>query len=584
VLSDSTERERDELAPGERQAKPTDKDLYARLQRYMRTRDDEDLAIEQLPTPTVGLETGLEHAVAAEESHEGSADRSEPAVRAPAIHETVRAAPERVSVLQAQLEALASTEVRRLEAVERRERELLAHQDELQLRAREIPPPPRLPLALDRFARERENLQHALDGIDAELHGVRTLRARLIAEVGQPDQIRAERRALETVVAGARTERDALISELVAQELATPARWAIAALGERPSPPRERQLWDRAARGLARYRIEHDIIDDRVPLGERPTDHVLAEHYERALARLERVRHELGVDAPAREHTQPPRLPPDYARLFGEPRAASLEEALAAEYEQMRALSDEQLRTLAATPAGQIDELDRRAAVQAIRLEDEHAHHQHTAAKQADRAARLQEQAEELGWRNRHDRGQLRHDTDLHRQHAARHIADAERIELELRRLRAAGRHPEQWLQNHGQQLVKQIAASAELAERRELQIERAAELAMNRPPAHVQELIGERPVSSVRHAQEWEHLAQRIERHRLTYQLDIERQGPLGPEAATLAREQRGAYDEQRLELAAQVAIYREARNLPAHEQVRELTRDREHSLERDI
>jgi len=70
VMTDSEERDRDELAPGERQGKPTEKDIYARLHRYMQTRDDEDLAIEQLPAPppTVELDRDagrdLERAVA----------------------------------------------------------------------------------------------------------------------------------------------------------------------------------------------------------------------------------------------------------------------------------------------------------------------------------------------------------------------------------------------------------------------------------------------------------------------------------------------------------------------------------------
>jgi hypothetical protein len=588
VMTDSEERDRDELAPGERQGNPSEKDIYARLHRYMQTRDDEDLAIEQLPAPTGGLDRegdrDLEQAVAVNELQEAGAGRGEPAVRVPASIDAFRAAAERVVTLEAQLEALAIPEIRRLEAAERRERELITHREELHQRAREIPPSPRLPLARDRFARERENLQRAVEGVDAELRGVGILRARLVGEVGEPDQIRVERRALESLVARARTDRDELMNELVARELAAPPTWAIAALDERPAAPRERQLWDRAARGLARYRIEHDVTDERLPLGDAPTDPLRTERYEQARDRLERVRHELGIPALERERTEPPRLPSEYTRLLGAQRAALLEDALAAAHQQIGGRTDEQLRSLAATASARIAEFDLQTAAQAIRLENEHAHHQQTAANQADRAATLEEQANKLGWRARREREQLRDDAELHRQHTARHIADAERIELELQRLHAAGRHPEEWLHDHGEQLVKQIAASAELAHRRELQTERAAELAITRPPAHVHELIGDRPVSGVRLAQEWELLAQRIERHRLTYEIDIKRSGPLGPEPSIVAREQRGVYDEQRNELAAQVALHRQARSLPDHAQVKEITREREQTLGREL
>jgi hypothetical protein len=49
VISDHEQRDREELAPGERREQPTEKELCARIARYMQTRDDEDLAIEQLP-------------------------------------------------------------------------------------------------------------------------------------------------------------------------------------------------------------------------------------------------------------------------------------------------------------------------------------------------------------------------------------------------------------------------------------------------------------------------------------------------------------------------------------------------------
>jgi hypothetical protein len=74
----------------------------------------------------------------------------------------------------------------------------------------------------------------------------------------------------------------------------------------------------------------------------------------------------------------------------------------------------------------------------------------------------------------------MRQNTEMQREEAARHIVDVERIELELDRLAAAGRHPDQWLEQQGDELAASIAARSELAQRRERDIDRQAELAMH--------------------------------------------------------------------------------------------------------
>jgi hypothetical protein len=119
---------------------------------------------------------------------------------------------------------------------------------------------------------------------------------------------------------------------------------------------------------------------------------------------------------------------------------------------------------------------------------------------------------------------------------------------------------------------------------RRKEQIDQQAELAVTQPPEHVRELIGERPVSGVRLALQWERLADQIERHRLRYGLDVDRHGPLGPDPSKIARHQRAVYEQRRHKLAAEIERYRQARSLPAHEQAREITRDRDQTLPREL
>ena len=170
VISDSQERERDELAPGERQARLTDKELYARVQRYMQTRDDEDLAIEQLRSPAAAPvrapRNDLDKSADSLGCEAAASERLDAPVLVRASIEALRAADEQVAAFQARLNALASPEVKRLEAAERRERDVTDHREELLDGLRQIPQPPKLPFASDRRAHERQNLRRALDAVD----------------------------------------------------------------------------------------------------------------------------------------------------------------------------------------------------------------------------------------------------------------------------------------------------------------------------------------------------------------------------------------------------------------------------------
>ena len=198
-----------------------------------------------------------------------------------------------------------------------------------------------------------------------------------------------------------------------------------------------------------------------------------------------------------------------------------LEAALLAEFERARGLPDEQLRAVAGAEPHALGKLDDRAAIQALRLGREHTHHQDAARKQTERASELEQQATGLGWRARHER-----------------------------------------------------------------EIDRQAQSAVIQPPAHVHELIDDRPVSGVRLAQDWERLAGQIERHRLAYDVDVDvdRDGPLGPDPSRIAKEHRYAYEQQRLQLASEVEVYRQARGFPGHEQSREISAEREQAFGREL
>jgi len=339
-----------------------------------------------------------------------------------------------------------------------------------------------------------------------------------------------------------------------------------------------------AARGLARYRLEHDVTDEHHALGDRPGDPPAAERYERAQAKLDEVRHELGLDVPdEKTPVGETRLPAESARVFGTERTPALEQALAAARNEVQHVTDEQLRRSAYTNRVLAD-LDRQAAHQAVRLEQQHTHHTESARNQAARAAELETQAATLGWRHRHEREQLRHDAGLQRQHAERHTSDASRIELELQRLRAAGRHPDEWLKHHTHDLVMQLATEAELERRREQHIDDQLDRAVTHPPERVRSVLGERPNSDHELADQWERLTRRIERHRLTHGLGVDRDGTLGPDPSQLRADQRGAYEEQRRALTQDITRHRESRELSPLDQAHDLTRDDLHEAGRSL
>ena len=315
--------------------------------------------------------------------------------------------------------------------------------------------------------------------------------------------------------------------------------------------------------------------------GSRARSYRGVERYEHARTQLERVRRELGLNSREEEPVKPIRLPSEYARLFGEGRAASLEQGVAAAIERAQGMTDDELLRATAT-SSTIPDLDRRAAGRTIRLEREHAHHKEAAQKQAARATELEARSATLRRRDRRERDQLRCDAALHRQHAERHASDVERIELELQRLHAAGRHPDQWLQRHGAELVAQLAAAAELEHRRDRKIALELERAVIRPPERLRDVIGERPAAGTKLVEDWERLARRIERHRLTYEFHVDHDGSLGPDPSQIRKDQRVAYEEQRRALAEDVGLYRESLGLRPLRETYDIARGDEHAVGR--
>jgi cell division protein FtsB len=548
---------RDEHAPGEREDKPTPDELAARVARYMGTRDDEDLAVEQLPPPAAAGRGGeLEPApLAGPPDQEQDAQRAEPGVLTLPSLADLDSLTSRVTALEAQLASLQTPELERLRAAARRERALIAHHDELAERLARLPPPGRV--RRDPHAVERHRLQQAIAGAERELAGVRALRARLEREVGPLHELLAERASLHEAIATTRDHRQAVRDHLIESAVAEPPGWATALLVDRPSNASARRVYQQALAAIAGYRLDHQITGPD-PLGPPPEHPFAHRDYRHTAIIIERAQQRLALTR--RPHHTPP---PQGCRTGTAPRWAG----------RARRQSKRSFRARAnAARAGAVIAWRRRSRPAKRRStrstpgpprtlcawRTSSAEHR----QEALRAHKFTQQARPLRWRQRSERQRLLDTAATLRGQVERHRADVERIELELARLTATGRHPDQWLEQHAHAVADGLGAEAEHEQRRHAEIDRQASRAALDPPAHVRELLGDRPTDA-KLAQAWQRLATALERNRLQYVIDVAKDGPLGPSPTDPTVRPTIAYRHDRDRLSRDIGRLRHQRGL---------------------
>ncbi len=271
VYDDDLERERSEFAPTDQTPTATRNELLERVGRRMLKRDDEDLAIEQLPgagrADDPDLASARTHAT--EPPQEQAAARGEP-TPASATPALLRERRERIEQLQAQLAALPTRELQRIEDLDARALTLTSQREQLTGRLAGLPEPHRrLGREQDPHAIERAHLTSALQANERELDAVLTQRDGLERELGDPSEARAEREGLERDHP-TNHEHTALRNELAERELRNPAAWVKTTFGERPDQPAQRNAWENGVRHAARYRAQYDITDSAEALGPRP--------------------------------------------------------------------------------------------------------------------------------------------------------------------------------------------------------------------------------------------------------------------------------------------------------------------------
>ncbi len=236
-------KDRGEFAPSEQTPTMARSDLLARVQRHMLERDDEDLAIEQLPAAGRADDPELAgfRALASEPPQERGAALAEPAPAAAVTRAQLRELGERVEQLQAQLQALPTRQLERIEHFDERARTLMAQRERHAKQLAELPEPRR------RFGREQDPhdvergfLTGVIKDGERALDEVLEERSDLARELGDVPEVRAERDGLEqrdqTVHAGthggarrARRARAALPQRMGARHLRRASRWAVGA-------------------------------------------------------------------------------------------------------------------------------------------------------------------------------------------------------------------------------------------------------------------------------------------------------------------------------------------------------------------
>jgi conjugative relaxase-like TrwC/TraI family protein len=304
LVHDTTDRapERDDLAPSVHAEQADPNAVLARVGRKMLERDDEDLAVDQLPTPGRADDPQLIQTPTVGPPQENAAERAEPPLW-PVPRPSLTEMREQLERLRAQLQALPSRELTELDELDARTRTLTERRDLLRSELDRLPAPRerRFGRGEDPHRVDRTRIGAALAGAEDQLERTLTQRATLARQVGDIAAIRDERDALTNATTRIQREHTELRNELAERDVAERPAWTHEALGERPERPSDARRWDNAARTIARYRIEYAIPDSGGPLGPQPADREQRADYQGAQRAREQLARELGHETPGHQ-------------------------------------------------------------------------------------------------------------------------------------------------------------------------------------------------------------------------------------------------------------------------------------------
>jgi hypothetical protein len=271
LISDSPrEQEHAELAPQDRTG-TSPEELLARAQHRMLERDDEDLAIEQLPTTGADSGRATDPDLAAAEELQTEPHQEHAAARAePNPHHLsasaarLRELDTRRRALETALTALATTAPRRLQELDTRALALETERERVAQRRSEM----HWHDELDGHHEERFDSEDA--AAKDELSTVLRTRRTLASQLDNPAEARNERDSLEQALTDLTNEHTTLREQLAERELQSPSEWITHTLGERPDTPRQRETWEKAIRQATIYRAQYNTTDPTDPLGPEP--------------------------------------------------------------------------------------------------------------------------------------------------------------------------------------------------------------------------------------------------------------------------------------------------------------------------
>jgi hypothetical protein len=200
--------------------------------------------------------------------------------------------------MRAQVEALPTRQLQRIEDPDASAIMLTAQRNQIERRIDDLPQPRRrLGREQDPNSVERAHLAGALQAAGRELDAVLSQRERLARELGDPSGIRAACDGLQRALTQLTREHTEIRDELAEHEVHAPGAWAARTFGERPDEPRLRKEWDQGVRQVARYRLEYDLTDPDVPLGSEPQAREQQRDWQRAREALGRSARRLGRNA-----------------------------------------------------------------------------------------------------------------------------------------------------------------------------------------------------------------------------------------------------------------------------------------------
>ena len=292
--------ERDELGGADIREPQDRAQILARATTQMLARDDEDLAIAQLPTPPAAGrpdDHDLHHAATAPDPERG-AQLHDPAPASPhTVAQLLELQREREK-LTAQTTGLPLAELRQLDAITADRARVQSQRDDVADRLQQLPAPARSALGRTRdpHAAERARLTAAVAAADQQIAALDNQAERLQRTIGPAAAIQEERAGLQARIAELDHDVRQIRDELAEHDVANPPAWTHELLGPRPEQYRRAEYWDRAIREVARYRIEHHVDASTPGLGPEPTGGAARGHWRQAARVVEQTQRRLGHD------------------------------------------------------------------------------------------------------------------------------------------------------------------------------------------------------------------------------------------------------------------------------------------------